>query len=147
MRITLIERAKSNRTEYKPEILKNGDTLKQLLARSRYFLYKSRDNWTESQKHRAEILFYRYPDIEIAYNQSADLRNVFNKTKDKVNALAKLAKWHEKLRQAGFKTFNTVSRTVENHYETILNYFNNRSTNASAESFNARRRTVKNQSI
>jgi transposase len=131
----LIERARSNKTEYKPEILKNGDTLKQLLARSRYFLYKSRDNWTESQKHRAEILFYRYPDIEIAYNLSADLRNVFNKTKDKVYALAKLAKWHEKVRQAGFKTFNTVSRTVENHYETILNYFNNRSTNASAESF------------
>jgi transposase len=40
----LIERARSNKTEYKPEILKNGDTLKQLLARSRYFLYKSRDN-------------------------------------------------------------------------------------------------------
>jgi transposase len=143
----LIERARSNKTEYKPEILTNGDTLKQLLARSRYFLYKSRDNWTESQKHRAEILFYRYPDIEIAYNLSADLGNVFNKTKDKVYALAKLAKWHEKVRQAGFKTFNTESRTVENHYETILNYFNNRSTNASAESFNARRRTVKNQGI
>lgn len=141
----LIERARSNKTEYKPEILKNGDTLKQLLARSRYFLYKSRDNWTESQKHRAEILFYRYPDIEIAYNLSADLRNVFNKTKDKVYALAKLAKWHEKVRQAGFKTFNTVSRTVENHYETILNYFNNRSTNASAESFNAKIKAFRSQ--
>lgn len=42
----LIERARSNKTEYKTEILKNGDTLKQLLVRSRYFLYKSRDNWT-----------------------------------------------------------------------------------------------------
>ena len=42
----LIERARSNKTEYKTEILKNGDTLKQLLVRSRYFLYKSLDNWT-----------------------------------------------------------------------------------------------------
>jgi transposase len=82
----LIERARSNNTEYKPQILKNGDMLKQLLARSINFLYKSRDNWTELQKHRAEILFYRFPDIEIAYNLSADFRNIFNKTKDKVYA-------------------------------------------------------------
>jgi transposase len=113
----LIERARSNKTEYKPEIHKNGDTLMQLLARSRYFLYKSRDNWTESQKHRAEILFYRYPDIEIAYNLSADLWNIFNKTKDKVYALAK---W-----QSGTRMYDKQD----------LNYFNNRSTNASAESF------------
>ena len=44
----------------------------------------------------------------------------------------------EKVRQAGFKSFNTISRTIENHYQTILNYFDNRSTNASAESFNAK---------
>jgi len=39
---------------------------------------------------------------------------------------------------AGFKSFNTISRTIQNNYETILNYFDNRSTNASAESFNAK---------
>ncbi|MBC7537159.1 MAG: transposase, partial [Ferruginibacter sp.] len=52
--------------------------------------------------------------------------------------LANLARWHEKVRQTGFKAFNTTSRSIQNHYETILNYFDNRSTNASAESFNAK---------
>ncbi len=40
-------------------------------------------------------------------------------------------------RLSRFKSFNTISRTIQMHYETILNYFNNRSTNAS-ESFNAK---------
>ncbi|WP_299215237.1 transposase, partial [uncultured Dokdonia sp.] len=37
-----------------------------------------------------------------------------------------------------FKSFNTIARTMSIHYKNILNYFDNRSTNASAESFNAK---------
>jgi hypothetical protein len=39
------------------QILVNGDTVKQLLARSRYILYKSREKWTINQEERARILF------------------------------------------------------------------------------------------
>ncbi|HPS05561.1 MAG TPA: transposase [Tenuifilaceae bacterium] len=56
-----------------------------------------------------------------------------------------MARWYEKVERAGFKTFNTVSRTVQNNYLTILNYFNNRSTNASAESFNAKIKAFRSQ--
>jgi len=35
-----IETAKKNKQSYQPEIFPNGDTLKQLLARSRYLLFK-----------------------------------------------------------------------------------------------------------
>lgn len=34
--------------------------------------------------------------------------------------------------------FNTISRSIQEHYRNILNFFENRSTNASAESFNAK---------
>ncbi|MBL7836784.1 MAG: transposase, partial [Bacteroidetes bacterium] len=44
----------------------------------------------------------------------------------------------EKVEQSGFKTFNTISRTINLHYKNIINYFDNRSTNASAEAFNAK---------
>ncbi len=133
-----IEKARKEKIEFKPAILPNGDNLKQLLVRSRYLLYKSRNEWTATQKERADILFNLYPDLEKAYLLAEQLRHLFNHTKDKVYALAKLAKWHEAVRQSEFKTFNTVARTVQNHYQTILNYFDNRSTNASAESFNAK---------
>jgi len=133
-----IEQAKTAQVEYQPEILPNGDTVKQLLARSRYALYKKPNTWTESQRERALLLFERFPDLKRAYELSLELSNIFTNTTEKIYGLTRLAKWHEKVRQSGFKSFNTVARSIENHYKTIVNYFDNRSTNASAESFNAK---------
>lgn len=133
-----IEKARSKYLKFKPELLKNGDTLKQLLARSRYLLYKPSYKWTDNQLQRAEILFERYPDLEKAYKLCQNLSWIFNNTKDKTSALIRLAKWDQKVRQAEFKSFNTIARTMSIHYHNILNYFDNRSTNASAESFNAK---------
>jgi transposase len=133
-----IEQAKARQTDYQPQVLSNGDTLKQLLARSRYALYKKPQDWTQSQKERVELLFERFPDISKAYDLTIQLSHIFTHTTDKIWGLTRLAKWHERVRQAGFKSFNTVARSIENHYETILNFFDNRSTNASAESFNAK---------
>ena len=133
-----IEKAKNQKKAYHPVILENGDTIRQLLARSRYVLYKKPSKWTFNQKQRAQILFYLYPDIQIAYQLAQQLKEICEKTKEKIYAYTQLAKWHEKVNKAGFKTFNSISRTIQNHYKTILNYFDNRSTNASAESFNAK---------
>ncbi|MBB2151207.1 transposase, partial [Pedobacter gandavensis] len=76
---------------------------------------------------------------------SMGLSQLFENTKDKVFALANLAKWHEKVRQTGFKSFNTIAKSIQNHYQTILNYFDRRSTNASAESFNAKIKALRSQ--
>ncbi|QDK80716.1 transposase [Spirosoma sp. KCTC 42546] len=133
-----LEQATFNQIDYQPELLTNGDTVKQLLARSRYVLYKKATDWTISQHERASLLFDRYPDLKRAYELSQSLSHLFEQTTDKLYGLARLAKWHEKVRQTGLKAFNTEARSIQNHYETILNYFDNRSTNASAESFNAK---------
>jgi transposase len=133
-----IELAKETNQKYIPDILENGDTLKQLLARSRYLLFKSKTNWSPSQIHRGELLFARFPLLEHAYNLAMQLGSVYSKTKDKGVAFSKLAKWYDTVEKAGFKSFNTIARSIESHYQTVLNYFNNRSTNASAESFNAK---------
>ncbi len=133
-----IDEAKKSKSPYNPQILSNGDTLKQLLVRSRYLLYKQEQKWTSHQAGRAAILFERFPDIKKAYDLTQNLSWIFTNTTDKIYAYTRLAKWHEKVEQAGFKAFNTISRTIANHYKTILNYFNNKSTNASAESFNAK---------
>ena len=140
-----IEQAKISKTEYKPEKLSNGDTIKQLLARSRYVLYKKPNTWTDSQKERAQLVFERFPDLKKAYDLALELSNIFTNTTEKIYGLTRLAKWHEKVRQSGFKSFNTVARSIENHYKTIVNYFDNRSTNASAESFNAKIKAFRSQ--
>lgn len=135
---TAYDQAKKNKSIYVPELLSNGETLKQLLARSRYLLYKAEQNWTLEQSQRANILFNRYQDIKKAYGLSQKLTWIYSNTKEKIYAFTRLAKWHEEVAQSGFKTFNTISRTIEIHHTRILNYFDNRSTNASAESFNAK---------
>ncbi|WP_394811082.1 ISAon1 family transposase, partial [Bacteroides xylanisolvens] len=130
--------AKEKGEVYKAEELENGDTLRQLLARSRYLLFKSPDKWTKSQKIRAELLFKQFEDIKHVYYYSLELGKIFSTNYDKDVARAKLALWYNKIEEYGYDTFTTVANSIENHYERILNFFVNRSTNAAAEAFNAK---------
>ena len=133
-----IMEAKYLETKHVPFRFENGDTKKQLLARSRYLLFKSAEKWTSSQKQRAKILFAQYPDIKEAYSLTHSLRMIFSKNRVKAIAYTKLARWYDKVNKSRFKSFNTIAATIYTHYPEILNYFDNRSTNASAESFNAK---------
>ena len=69
----LVEKSRKEGEQYIPIILKNGDTRKQLIARSRYLLFKHHSKWTDSQKERAEVLFEEYPKIQQAYKLTMEL--------------------------------------------------------------------------
>ena len=140
-----IELAKSTKQKYIPHVLENGDTLKQLLARSRYILFKRESKWTPSQHRRAELLFRYYPDLELAYNLAMKLGEIYHTIKDKGVGFTRLAKWYDEVERSGFKSFGTVSRSIQNNYQYILNFFENRNTNASAESFNAKIKAFRSQ--
>lgn len=91
-----IELAKEVNKAYKPLILENGDTHKQLLVRSRYLLFKNENKWTPTQSLRAETLFKYYPNLEPAYKLTRHLKGICEKTKDKTMALTRLARWYKK---------------------------------------------------
>ena len=133
-----IELSREVKQKYVAEVLSNGDTLKQLLARSRYLLFKPQSKWTQTQWRRGELLFERYPALEQAYFLSLQLGSIFHTCKDKGVAFTRLAQWYNRVENAGFESFNITVRSIQAHYLNILNYFDNRSTNASAESFNAK---------
>lgn len=133
-----MENAKLEGREYVPFRYENGDTRKELLARSRYLLFKSGEKWTASQRQRAEILFREYPDLETAYGLSHSLRMIFSKNTIKDAARLSMARWYNKVEQAGFHSFNVIAATFYEHYDDILNFYINRSSNAAAESFNAK---------
>ena len=99
---------------------------------------QNHSKWTEKQKERAQLLFEKYPQIQHAYNLSVKLYSISKNTTDREIAFTKLAHWYRTVEEAGIKNFNTVIRTIQQNYISILNYFDNRSTNASAESFNAK---------
>jgi len=133
-----IATAKKEKLTFRAEILPNGDTLKQLLARSRYLLFKHHSKWTEIQQYRAALLFERYPELKRAYDLSLKLGDIFKICTSKEQAFKRLALWYNEVEASGIEAFRTVSRSIQSHYLYILNFFINRSTNASAESFNAK---------
>lgn len=132
-----IKRAKINKEKYIPFTFENEDTPKQLLARSRYIIAKREEKWTKNQKQRADILFKNYPIIEKAYYHIIEFRNVYQ-VKNKEQANEKFIEWLIKTEELNIEQFTTASNTISYKLDTILNYFINRSTNANAESFNAK---------
>ena len=52
--------------------------------------------------------------------------------------MTKLAQWYNDIENENIKSFRIVMNTISLNYQGILNYFDNRSTNASTESFNAK---------
>jgi len=130
--------AKKTGDDYKPKVLSNGDTIRQLLARSRHLLFKSESRWTSSQVKRAKIIFSQFPEIEKAYKLAQGLAYIYENNYDKRIAIVKLAKWYNQVEDSGFKDFNIASKSIQLHYQSIVNFFDNRSTNAAAESFNAK---------
>lgn len=135
---TQIAYAKACGKIYHAPIFENGDSRKQLLARSIYLLYKKESLWTESQRKRAEILFREYPDIKKAYYIAMRLGLMYHQCKFKDAALTRLARWYDEVDKSGFLTFGRVARSIQTHYLNIINFFERRSTNAASESFNAK---------
>ena len=99
----------------------------------------------QNQYIRSKILFEQYPDIKKAYELVQGLRNIFNTATSIETAYTKLAHWYKHVELSGFKAFNTIVNTITINYRSILNYFINRSTNASAESFNAKIKAFRSQ--
>lgn len=132
-----IEIAKKQGKKYVPVVLENGDSPKQLLARSRYILAKKTSDWTLNQKQRADILFRRYPILKQAYYHAMVFRNIYE-NKNRLDAETRFKCWLEKSQKHAIKEFSSVANSVQYHFDSILNFFNNRNTNANAESFNSK---------
>jgi transposase len=130
------EKSRKQGRKHKPVVLENGDTLKQLLARSRYLLYKLPHQWTIHQQHRAVLLFTRYPKIKRAYDLALDFRTIYNQN-NILSARKKLTEWIQTAVDTTMDAFRAVAESLRHNQDTILNFFNKRSTNAHAESFNA----------
>ena len=133
-----LEALQELRIGHRREVMKNNETKAELLMRSKYLLMVSPEKWTPSQRERAEMLFELYPDIEVAYSLTHSLRMIFAQKCDKEAGRKSIKKWYEKVSEFDNKAFNDIAAAMYDREDEILNYFVNRSTNASAESLNAK---------
>ena len=131
--------------EWEPERMENGETRPQIMARSRHIILTHKSKWNAQQQERAVILFRMFPRLEQAYNIYLELVDIFNKKSVPSEARLNLARWYNKVEDFGDEGFNKVIETFENHSHTIINYFVDRLTNASAESFNAKIKAFRSQ--
>ena len=131
--------------EWEPERMENGETRPQVMARSRHIILMHKSKWNEQQQARAAILFRMFPKLEKAYNIYLELVDIFNRKSTPGEARLNLARWYNKVEAFGDEGFSKVIETFENHNATIVNYFEDRLTNASAESFNAKIKAFRTQ--
>ena len=118
----------------------NGDSEKQLLARSRYLLYKKQIDWNKQQRERARILFEEFPLLKKAYFYYMEFKKTY-----KMNLLTAehyLNQWVKRVKHCGIETMMIAARTIERNLCGILNYLANRATNASIENFNRKLKSL-----
>ena len=94
-----VREAREKGKYHKPKRYENGDTLKELLARGRYVLYKSSGNWTDSQRERAVILFREFPQLHNAYELTMHFRGIYEHAKNPEDGLQRLQRWYESVEQ------------------------------------------------
>lgn len=104
-----------------PVTYSNGETMRQILARSKHTLMMSQNKWTDIQRHRANILFKHYPILKAAYHLAMELRRIFNSKISPTKAMGKMNRWYEKVMALGNNNFRSVIKTFKNHAPTILN--------------------------
>lgn len=122
----------------RPKTYENGDTKKELLARSRYLLFRFEKSWSGSQKERAVILFREFPEIRKAYQLMCHFRHFYQvKIGDTLKAKKKLKKWYAEVSKEEIEEMMNFASTIVHHEDTVLNYFETGCTNAFAESLNS----------
>ena len=99
-----ILRARKAGRGYSVKTFSNGDTPKQLLARSRYILYQLPHQWTQHQLVRAATLFQAYPEIEKAYRLHLEFRAIYEGT-ERTQAGKELMNWIRKVQESGNEYF------------------------------------------
>ena len=136
---------KEHRGGWEPERMENSETKPQVMARSRHLLLMHKSGWNNQQKARAAVLFRLFPRLEEAYGIYLQIVDIFNKRFSPSGERLNLARWYNRVEAFGDDSFSKVIETFENHNSTIMNYFGQRLTNASAESFNAKIKAFRTQ--
>ncbi len=83
-----------------------------------------------------------YKESLLSFNETwADI----SQCRHKDTALTRLARWYDEVDKSGFLAFGRVARSIQTHYQQIINFFDKRSTNAASESFNAKIKNFRSQ--
>lgn len=113
----------------------------ELLEKSRYILYKKREDLSSDEQIVAALLFEHFPTIKKGYDLVEEFRNWYakeNKKHPRIYLEKTLGDWLAKIENCTIKQFKFINKMVEKHETEIINYFEAGHTNAKAENLNAK---------
>jgi transposase len=130
------DECRRERKPYHPKRLENSETRLDLVSRLHYQLFKRRQDWNVYQVRRWEVLMKheQFFELRSAYKLLEVFYEIYDQkiTREEARPLWNI--WFQRISQyETIQELQNTGRMVKNHLEGILNYFDERSTNAFAE--------------
>lgn len=107
---------------------------RRVLLNTRFSMLKNKEDATDNDIARMNVLFKKYPEYETAYNLKEGFRDIY-KCKEKQEAWKTFKKWESSIPD-NMEPFKDTAKTVNNWRTEIFNYFDHPYTNAFTESVN-----------
>ena len=130
--------ARQEKRKYLETLLSNGDSRRQLLSRSNRLLTQPGDRWKTQQADRATVLFEVYPALKKAHQLAMQFRNMYESCKTRAEAEIYWKQWQKDVQKSSLPVMKSMAASLQHQEGKILAFFPDRSTNAGAESFNAK---------
>jgi transposase len=121
------------RIKVKKELEEKKD--KRSMTRGRWILLKNKENLEWKDIVKRNEWFEQFPQLKIAYWLKEGIRDIYNLSKDKQEALERFEKWKSEIPK-DMQEFKEIRKTFVNNQNEIFNYFTHPYTNAYTESIN-----------
>ena len=106
------------------------------LERSRWMWLKDKHRWTKTQIAQHHDLSRRRLKTARAFRMKEELRDIFARATGKAEAVEPLTAWLSWAKRSRLAPFRKFARTIQAHWEGILNGFDSRLSNGGVEAIN-----------
>jgi transposase len=114
-----------------------------LLKRSRYVWLKNPDNLSTKQQEQLETLRHENTKTAKVYQMKLTFQDIYRYVTDPAEARAAIEKWLSWAVRSRIEPVKAFARTVKEHIEGLLRYFETRLTSGAMEGINSRIQTIK----
>lgn len=108
-----------------------------ILKKTKYLWLKNASSLTEHQRRKMESLSSERLKTGRAYSMRVTIQDIYETCSDRTSAEKKLKKLYYWLTHSRLEPMKKFALTLKNHWSEILNYFDNRYTNAVLEGINS----------
>lgn len=108
-----------------------------------WILRRNQDTLTAEELATLELLLSHSAKLELAYNLSHKLTDIFNENIQRSRARRKIQSWIARVKKSGLNCFDPFVSTLTDRIEDILNYFINRDSSGFVEGLNNKIKVIK----